>query len=112
MFGNEAQTMRAGACTLEASSAYRDTGPELVQMSLIETTTQEIDFLTEMAGAANGSLYELRQRLFGPWPQSASNSKAEASAPSQEARLRDALSRLRSVIADLRENASTLGSTV
>lgn len=83
--------------------------------SLSQTVLAELAQLTDIAGGINSSLYETRQRLFGPWPQQAINAAMSSQGEainSFEAQTMDLLSRLRGVLLDARDNAQAIGGRI
>lgn len=79
---------------------------------MLSAALSDLDTLTSMASQISGSLYETRQRVFGPWAQAASQGAngIEPTPPSQEAQLSAAISRLRGLLLEIRDNASAIGS--
>jgi hypothetical protein len=90
-------------------------GASPVAPSLSQTVLAELAQLTDIASGINGSLYETRQRLFGPWPQQAvsgaMSSQGEA-INSFEAQTMDLLTRLRGILLDARDNAQAIGGRI
>lgn len=80
--------------------------------ALLENTLHRLHRIGKVLCEGNTNLTDLRSRTFGPWPEDGAKGEIrEASPPSQQARLSDALDRLESAArASLEHSISLNGS--
>lgn len=105
-------TMYAEQTMPESDYLGATAGRSAVSASLLSATIKQVNELTDIALQANGTICETRTRLFGPWPTNGEKGNIREAPNSQASELADALTRLRAVVMDTRENAAALSSAL